>query len=81
MKRRGNRWPEIGKLRTARWVEAPYSASAGTSISPIESFSTRVRGVSVIGSMLLGSAVTPRGARPGRADYALHPICTNPRGQ
>ena len=36
------RWPEIGKLRTARWVEAPYSASAGTSISPIESRSTRV---------------------------------------
>ena len=36
----------------------------------MESFSTRVRGVSVIGSMLLASAVAPRGARPGRADYA-----------
>ena len=22
-KRRGMRWPEIGKLRTARWVDAP----------------------------------------------------------
>ena len=42
-KRRGKRWPEIGKLRTARWVEAPYRASAGTSSSPMESFSTRVR--------------------------------------
>ena len=42
MKRRGNRWPEIGKLRTARCVDAPYSASAGTSISPIESRSIRV---------------------------------------
>ena len=30
MNRRGNRSPEIGKLRTARWVEAPYRASAGT---------------------------------------------------
>jgi hypothetical protein len=35
-------WPEIGKLSTARWVEAPYSASAGTAISPIESRSIRV---------------------------------------
>jgi hypothetical protein len=23
MKRRGSGWPEIGKFRTARWVEAP----------------------------------------------------------
>ncbi len=43
-KRRGSRGPEIGKLRTARWVEAPYRASAGTSISPIESRSMRVAG-------------------------------------
>ena len=42
MNRRGNRWPEIGKFRTARCVDAPYSASAGTSISPIESRSVRV---------------------------------------
>ena len=42
MNRRGKRWPEIGKFRTARWVEAPYSASTGTSISPIESRSMRV---------------------------------------
>ena len=42
MNGRGSGWPEIGKLRTARWVEAPYRASAGTSISPIESRSMRV---------------------------------------
>ena len=43
--RAGSGWPEIGKLRTARWVEAPYSASAGTAISPIESRSIARRGV------------------------------------
>ena len=42
MNPRGIRWPEIGKFRTARWVDAPYSASAGTAISPIESRSVRV---------------------------------------
>ena len=42
MKAGGMGRPEIGKLRTARWVEAPYSASAGTAISPIESRSIRV---------------------------------------
>ena len=44
MNPRGKRWPEIGKFRTARWVEAPYSASTGTSISPIESRSILVAG-------------------------------------
>ena len=28
MNRRGKRWPEIGKFRTARWVDAPYRASS-----------------------------------------------------
>jgi hypothetical protein len=42
MNGRGNRCPEIGKFRTARCVDAPYRASAGTSISPIESRSVRV---------------------------------------
>ena len=32
----------MGKFSTARAVLAPYSASAGTVISPIESFSIRV---------------------------------------
>ena len=53
-KRAGRPVPEIGKLRTARWVEAPYRASAGTSISPIESRSDagRPRGsVSVMGRL------------------------------
>ena len=36
MKRRGKPWPEIGKFITARCVEAPYSASAGTLTSPID---------------------------------------------
>ena len=49
MNARGNRLPEIGKLRTARCVEAPYRASAGTSISPIESRSIRVAGRAVFG--------------------------------
>ena len=34
--------PLIGKFSTARCVCAPYSASAGTSIVPSESFSLRV---------------------------------------
>ncbi len=42
---RGIGSPEIGKFMTARWVEAPYRASTGTSISPIESRSMRVPGV------------------------------------
>ena len=42
MKAAGIGRPLIGKLRTARWVEAPKSASSGTSISPIESFSSRI---------------------------------------
>src|SRR5258705_6571574 len=33
--------PLTGKLITARWVCAPNSASAGTRISPSESFSVR----------------------------------------
>ena len=48
MNGRGKRCPEIGKLRTARWVEAPYNASAGTAISPIESRSIRVAGSSSV---------------------------------
>jgi len=32
----------MGKFKTARWVLAPYRASAGTGISPMLSFSVRV---------------------------------------
>src|SRR6516164_1465445 len=42
MTRRGTGQPETGKLRTARWVEAPYRASEGTSMGPMVSFSVRV---------------------------------------
>ena len=52
--RRGSGVPEIGKFRTARWVEAPYSASAGTSISPMESRSIRVAGDPAGVSLLMG---------------------------
>src|SRR5215469_16694308 len=43
-----NEWPRkseplTGKFKTARCVDAPWRASAGTVISPIESFSIRVR--------------------------------------
>ncbi len=41
MKRRGKRSELMGKFSTARWVCAPYSASAGTCISPRESRSVR----------------------------------------
>ena len=58
-KRRGIRWPEIGKLRTARWVEAPYRASAGTSISPMESRSMRVAGVGVVSVLMAPMVVRP----------------------
>ena len=37
MNDRGKPRPLIGKFNTARMVDAPYRASAGTSISPIES--------------------------------------------
>ncbi len=46
------RWPEIGKLSTARWVEAPYMASAGTSISPMESRSMRVALAGAVSSLM-----------------------------
>ncbi len=39
MKRRGNRRSLMGKFSTARCVCGPYSASAGTFISPSESLS------------------------------------------
>ena len=39
---RGKRSPLIGKFSTARCVDAPQSASAGTCISPSESRSMRV---------------------------------------
>src|SRR5690606_8142329 len=41
MKPRGKRRSLIGKFSTARCVCAPHSASAGTCISPSESFSVR----------------------------------------
>ena len=41
-KRRGNPIPLIGKFSIARCVEAPQSASAGTSTVPMESRSLRV---------------------------------------
>ena len=65
MNGRGNRWPEIGKLRTARWVEAPYSASAGTSISPIESRSIRVAASPAI---VMTADCRRRATGPGRRD-------------
>jgi hypothetical protein len=34
----------MGKLSTARWVDAPHRASEGTAISPMESRSTRLPG-------------------------------------
>jgi hypothetical protein len=37
----------MGKFSTARCVVAPYNASAGTVISPMESFSIRVAVVAV----------------------------------
>ena len=37
MNPRGNRRSLIGKFSTARMVDAPYNAAAGTSIGPIES--------------------------------------------
>jgi hypothetical protein len=42
MNGRVNRYPEIGKFSTARCVDAPHNALAGTVIGPIESFSIRV---------------------------------------
>src|SRR5678816_2491143 len=57
MTRDGTGRPETGKFSTARCVEAPYRTSAGTSISPIVSFSTRVSCAfgfgSAAGSLLL----------------------------
>src|SRR5688500_15275666 len=38
----GRRVPLTGKFRTARCVLAPQSASTGTSMGPMESFSVRV---------------------------------------
>jgi len=35
-------WPLMGKLSTARWVDAPKRASSATSIAPMESFSMRI---------------------------------------
>ena len=35
--------PLIGKLSTARCVDAPYNASSGTAISPMESRSLRMQ--------------------------------------
>jgi len=40
MKERGNRRSLMGKFSTALMVEAPYNASAGTSMGPMESRST-----------------------------------------
>src|SRR5690348_8288693 len=65
MNRRGNRCPEIGKLMTARCVEAPYSASAGTSMSPIESRSTRVAAPPLLAWLLIAPDGTA-GRRPSR---------------
>ena len=55
--RRGMRCPEMGKLRTARCVDAPYRASAGTSISPMESRSIRVAGEPAGLSLLMPAMV------------------------
>jgi len=69
MIRLGIRCPEMGKLRTARWVEAPHRASAGTSISPMESRSIRVG--EGVGLVMTRVYARDRGARapcsgPGR---------------
>jgi flavin reductase (DIM6/NTAB) family NADH-FMN oxidoreductase RutF len=62
------RWPEIGKLRTARWVEAPYIASAGTSISPMESRSMRVALEGAVSSLMAAMVVRAAGHGTGRMD-------------
>ncbi len=66
MNRRGNRSPEIGKLSTARWVEAPYKASAGTAISPIESRSMRVADPPLPASSLIDAIVAADRVRAAR---------------
>ena len=68
--RRGIGVPEIGKFRTARWVDAPYRASAGTSISPMESFSIRVAGRSLASLVLIGPDGTA--GRSGRRAVPGH---------
>ena len=66
-KRRGIGWPEIGKLRTARCVDAPYRASAGTSTSPMESRSIRVAGRSPPSLLLTFPMVPPGGQRAAQS--------------
>ena len=61
--------PLIGKFSTARWVEAPQSASWGTRISPMESFSIRVCMEVIVRSASRAalpsrSAITCRACRP-----------------
>src|SRR5579863_2549302 len=59
MKPSGIVWPLTGKLRTARWVEAPQSEPSGTGISPIESFSTRMTHYVCSGRLVKAAADGP----------------------
>ncbi len=48
----GMRWPPMWKFCRLRWVWAPHSMSAGTSIGPMESVSLRVAGFFAIINLL-----------------------------
>ena len=64
MKPRGIGRPDTGKLRTARWVCAPHSASAGTSSSPMLSCSMRNFCVLAIGRLAIAVIVAIARAGP-----------------
>ena len=59
-KRRGKRSPLTGKFATARAVEAPHNASAGTATSPSESRRVRVAGASPRDSIATSSGTRTR---------------------
>src|SRR5579871_6671642 len=80
IKERGNRSPLMGKFSTARCVCAPYSAPAGTRISPIVSRSMRYStlrlyarfalyftGFLVLWFLASEPRGDPRGARPAQS--------------
>src|SRR5438552_1700770 len=70
----------MGKFSTARWVEAPHRAEAGTVMGPIESFSVRVASGM---ARLRGSGCTKsvRGVwRGGKIVRAIEPPSTRECG-
>src|SRR4051812_42316675 len=73
--RPGSGVPEMGKLSTARCVDAPYSASSGTAISPIESRSIRVPGRSPGLTSLIG----PDGTAAARVRRSFRVRCLRAR--